>query len=183
MPEPYPHDLYPLCMICAYDGIALPPYRVISAAELPAPYDGLLNHTRDMTSVLQEYHGQSIHLENVSIRRFWNHVVRKVALVTEDGRSVEFGAIEISLAPFPQVARWKILACIMPLGAILHRYGIGYKSKPRGFVEIESNSLINDALKLDGPARLYGRMNVLRSTNDEVLARVIEILPPTQDEA
>ncbi len=171
------HEIYPLSIFCSNDGIELPSYRIISGTEIPEPYNSLLNHTRDMTSVLQEYHGQNIHLENVHVRRHRDQVLRMVALITEGGRAVEFGAIEINLSPLPEAAQRDVLAAYTPLGAILNRHGVGYVSKPKGFFEIESNHLIGEALKMDTPAKLYGRMNVLRSTTDEVLARVVEILP------
>ena len=176
------HELYPLSKFCCYDGAELPSYRLLTSADLPEPYNGLLNHTRDMTSVLQEFHGQNIHLENVQLRRDKDQVLRMVVLTTEAGRAVEFGAIAINLPPLPEEAQRDILACIIPFGAILNHHGVGYLSQPKGFIEIHSNDLIGEALKMDTPAKLYGRMNVLRSTTDEVLARVVEILPLAREE-
>ena len=179
---PAEHELYPLSAFCGDEGIELPPYRVITSAEVPEPYHGLLVHTRDMTSVLQDFHNQNIHLENVYLRRETDRVLRRVTLIREDGRPVEFGAIEISLQPFPDAAQRDILACHTPLGAILRLHEVGYVSKTKGFFEIESNRLIGEALRMETPARLYGRMNVLLSADDRVLARAIEILPPTRDD-
>ena len=171
------HELYPLSAFCGPDGIDLPPYRIITAAELPEPYRRLLEHTRDMTSVLQEFHSQNIHIEKVDLVREMDHILRRVVLFGEDGRPVEFGAIDIWLPHFADDAQRDILACHTPFGAILHRYEIGYTSSPTGFFEIESIGFIGEALKLESPARLYGRTNVLRSEDDQVMARVVEILP------
>jgi len=176
------HELYPLSAICLRDGIELPPYKIISAAELPEPYRRLLDHARDMTSVLQEFHAQDIHLENVHLVRETDRVLRSVALFGEDGRPVEFGAIEIRLSPFEDRAQEDILACYTPFGAILNRYEIGYTSSPKRFFEIESAGFIGEALGLASPARLYGRTNILRSEHDEVMARVVEILPPSPED-
>ena len=154
----------------------------MAAADLAEPYRRLLVHTRDMTSVLQDFHSQKIHLENVDLVRETDHVLRRVALFGEDGRPVEFGAIDIWLPPFTDQAQRDILACHMPFGAILNRYEIGYTSSPRSFFEIESIGFIGEALALESPARLYGRTNVLRSEHGQVMARVVEILPPTLED-
>ena len=176
------HELYPLSAFCDRDGIELPTYRVLDAAELPEPYRRLLVHTRDMTSVLQEFHAQKIHLENVELVRETDHVLRRVALFGEDGCPVEFGAIDIWLPHFTDTVQRDILACRMPSGAILNRDEIGYTSSPRRFFEIESTGFIGEALRLKSPARLYGRTNVLRSDHGQVMARVVEILPPALED-
>ena len=95
---------------------------------------------------------------------------------------MEVGAIELTLPPLPEAAQLDVLASYTPLGSILKRHGVGYVNKPKGFFEIESNPLIGEALKMDPPAKLDGRINVLRSTTNEVLARVVEILPPAREE-
>lgn len=176
------HELYPLSAFCGPEGIDLPPYRVIAAAELPEPYRRLLEHTRDMTSVLQDFHAQNIHIEKVDLVRETDHLLRRVVLLGEDGRPVEFGAIDIWLPYFADDAQRDILASHTPFGAILHRYEIGYTSSPTGFFEIESIGFIGEALRLESPARLYGRTNVLRSEHGQVMARVVEILPPTLED-
>ncbi len=131
-----------------------------------------------MTSVLQEYHSESIHLENVEIVREADRLMRRVALLGEGGRPVEFGAIDIWLPCFTDAVQKDILDCHTPFGAILNENEIGYTSSPRRFFEIESKGFIGEALRLESPARLYGRTNILRSENDEIMARVVEILPP-----
>ena len=130
-----------------------------------------------MTSVLQEFHAQNIHLESVELVRETDHVLRRVALFGEDGRPVEFGAIDICLTHFTETVQRDILACHMPFGAILNHYEIGYTSSPGRFFEIESIGFIGEALGLKSPARLYGRTNILFSEHDQIMARVVEILP------
>lgn len=132
--------------------------------------------------MLQEFHSQNIHLENVDLVRETDHVLRRVALLGEDGRPVEFGAIDITLSAFADPVQWDILACHTPFGAILNHYEIAYTSSPKRFFEIESKGFIGEVLGLESPARLYGRTNVLRSEDDGVMARVVEILPPSHED-
>ena len=172
------HELYPLSVFCLRDNIALPPYRIIDADELPEPFRHLLDHTRDMTSVLQEFHSQQIHLENVDIVREDDHLLRRVALLAEDGRPVEFGAIDIWLSRFTNEVQQVILDCRTPFGAILNENEIAYTSSPKCFFEIDSIDFMGAALGLESPARLYGRTNILGSEDRQIMARVVEILPP-----
>lgn len=172
------HELYPLSAFCVRDNIALPPYRIIDADDLPEPFRQLLDHKRDMTSVLQDFHSQKVHLENVDIVREDDHLMRRVALLAEDGRPVEFGAIDIWLSRFTDEVQQVILECRTPFGAILNENNIAYTSSPKRFFEIDSIDFIGVALGLESSARLYGRTNILRSEDGQIMARVVEILPP-----
>ena len=178
----FKHDLYPLSVFCAHEDIQLPSYRVLPSSEVPTPYHGLLVHPRDMTSVLRDYYGQDLHLESVQLRHEKKNILRRVTLVTEDGHQAEFGAIAIDLSLLPIAAHQDVLDCHIPFGKILERYKIDYISQTRGFIEIEPNHLIGEALRMNTSAKLYGRMNVLCSIDNEVMARVVEILPLTRDE-
>jgi chorismate-pyruvate lyase len=171
-------ELYPLVELCRHENVPLPNCRKIRSSEVPEPYKHLLVHRHDMTGVLQKFHDQDIHLENVSMRHLGNRVLRKVTLVRDDGLPVEFGAIEIRLEHLPEEAQLEIIACKMPLGGILRQHKINYINKALGFFEVETNSLVKDALKIDTDSLLYGRINGLYLPNLSIFAQVIEILPP-----
>ena len=141
------HELYPLSAFCLRDGIELPSYRVIAAAELPEPYRRLLVHRGDMTSVLQEFHAQSIHLENVEVVREAEHVLRRVVLFGEDGRPVEFGAIDIWLPHFADDAQRDILACHTPFGPFCIVMKSAIQARQRDFSRL--NRSVSSAKPLD----------------------------------
>jgi chorismate-pyruvate lyase len=165
-----------------YTGGALPEVRFIEAARIPQAYRQLLDHSNDMTSTLQRFHGEEIRVRVLEIRQDDICYERKVLLVTRDARrTVEFGAIEILLERFPTGAQREILRAEMPLGAILRSFRIEYKSKPRAFFEIESDDAMNAALTLSHTQTLYGRCNEIKNTEGQVLAEIVEILPPAID--
>ena len=94
---------------------------------------------------------------------------------------VEFGAIKIFLNLFPAAARADILAERLPLGSILAKYRIEHTSRPKCFLRIESDELMNRALGLNGnPVVLYGRRNTLSTPEGHPLAEIVEILPPAK---
>ena len=165
-----------------YAGRALPEVRFIKAARMPQAYRQLLDHSNDMTSTLQRFHDEEIRVHVLESRQDDTRYEREVLLVTRDTRrTVEFGAIEILLERFPIGAQREIFRAEMPLGAILRSFRIEYKSKPRAFFEIESDDTMNAALTLSHTQTLYGRCNEIKSIEGQVLAEIVEILPPTID--
>src|SRR6185436_11823610 len=170
---------YPLDEFYARSGLALPPLDQVEGAALPEPYKTLLAHDRDMTSTLELFHGAGIHLRLIS-RAATDHDYFREVLLEVDGtnQSVEFGAIQIHLDRFPAKARAEILEERFPLGHVLRVHSIAYVSRPKAFLRIASDKLINRLLHLQGAHVLYGRRNTLFNPTNEPLAEIVEILPP-----
>jgi chorismate-pyruvate lyase len=165
-----------------YTGRALPEVRFIEAARMPRVYRQLLDHSNDMTSTLQRFHEEEIRVQVLASRRDDLCYAREVLLVTRDTRrTVEFGAIEIRLELFPAAAQREIFRAEMPLGTILRSFRIQYLSNPRAFFQIESDDLMNAALALPHTQTLYGRSNEITNAEDQILAGIVEILPPMID--
>jgi chorismate-pyruvate lyase len=165
-----------------YTGRALPKVRFIEAARMPQAYRQLLDHSNDMTSTLQRFHEEEIRVHVLESRRDDACYARKVLLVTRDTRrTVEFGAIEIHLKLFPVGAQREIFRAEMPLGTILRSFRIDYVSNPRAFFQIESDDLMNAALALSHTQTLYGRANEITNAENQILAEIVEILPPVID--
>jgi chorismate-pyruvate lyase len=159
----------------------LPPLQQIDGEELPEPYKRLLVHSHDMTSTLENYHKEVIHVRVLSSRQQGDDYFREVVLCTEsESKPVEFGAIKINLALFPVKARQLIHQEHWPLGRILRDYGLSYSSWPKAFLKVASDRLINSALNLKGANVLYGRRNTLLNAKEQPLAEIVEILPPME---
>ena len=170
---------YPLDEFYARSGLALPPLDRVDGAAVPEPYRSLLVHDRDMTSTLEQFHGAGVHLRLISREARELDYFREVLLELDGtGRPVEFGAIQIHLERFPEKARQDILEEQFPLGHVLRVHGIAYASRPKAFLRIASDKLINRLLHLQGAHVLFGRRNTLFNPADEPLAEIVEILPP-----
>lgn len=166
-------DLY------AQAGMQLPRVEVVDGATLPEPQRSLLVHSSDMTSTLVAFHGRNIHLELLRREARGDVYLREVALLLDGTeQSVEFGAIKIHLLNLPPEARRLILEEHLPLGQILKDAGVVYTSRPKAFLRIESDELINRALRLTGAHTLYGRRNTLSNAQERPIADIVEILPP-----
>ena len=144
--------------------------------EVEQPYRDLLCHDHDMTSTLSRFHGGEVELQIFEQGQdpgcYYREVLLKVAK-----KPVEYGLIRIFLENYPE----KLVECITcgekPLGTILNESGLEYVSRPGGFLKIPAETFQPDFFPSSGGGFLFGRYNELLRAGDEVLARIIEILP------
>ncbi|MDB6065456.1 MAG: hypothetical protein JWR26_1664 [Pedosphaera sp.] len=170
--------VHPLDDFYAQAGQALPPLNQVEGHTVPEPYKTLLVHQNDMTPTLESFHQRSIHLQVLGRRRKGDEYFREVILRLDgSNRPVEFGAIKINLALFATEAREQILNECLPLGHILEEYKIPHSSRPKAFIRLASDKLINEVLELSGAQVLYGRRNTLFDPQQRPLAEIVEILP------
>jgi hypothetical protein len=172
---------HPLDEFYARSGLELPPIKRVPAGEMPEPYRSLLVHESDMTSTLESFHRERVHLQLISRDRRNGDYFREVVLQLDGtDQPVEFGAIKINLDLFPVTAQKRILEERYPLGRILKDCQMTYRSRPQGFLRVASDSLINRLLRLTETQLLYGRRNTLLDGNGAPLAEIVEILPPVE---
>jgi chorismate-pyruvate lyase len=170
---------FPLDEFYLRAGISLPRIERIDGESVPEPYKSLLVHSQDMTPTLEQYHGDTLHLQvlrsEVRNEFYFREVVLKL-----DGRErpVEFGAIRIDLSLFAAGARQLILAEHLPLGHILKDCAVAHSSRPKAFLRVASDEFMNRVLELSGANTLYGRRNTLLDPQQRALAEIVEILPP-----
>lgn len=171
--------LFPLDALHRRAGRSVPSATPLAPEALPEPQRTLLVHDRDMTRTLEQFHRGTIHLELLSWHQedgaYWREVVLRM-----DGseKPVEFGAIRITLEHFEEPWRSQIVEGHCPLGGILNASGIGFRSSPEAYFSITSDPFVTGVLGLRGSPTLYGRRNRLRSAEGELLAEIVEILPP-----
>lgn len=169
---------HPLDELYAHAGLALPHIDSIPGHEMPQPYQRLLVHEGDMTPTLEAFHNTTLHLKVLRRELHGDFYFREVLLVPDDGgKVVEFGAIKIHLALFPPAARQEILRERIPLGTILGRHKIEHLSRPKAFIKVRSDDLIDNILELSGHPTLYGRRNTLSNLEQHPIAEIVEILP------
>jgi chorismate-pyruvate lyase len=158
--------------------LPLPPVAEVLPDAMPEPYRSLLVGHHDMTPTLEAFHGERLDLRLLERQHDGDAYRRLVVLTTASGRPVEFGAIVIDLNCLTADAREMVLKGERPLGTVLAVCGIEHASRPLAFIRVTSGPFINGALGLPGPRELYGRRNVLSTSDDRTLADIVEILPP-----
>lgn len=162
-------------------GSEVPPWEatVIDPITMPQPYRKLLVHQRDMTSTLTRHYGEEISLRVLDRVEGDDEVARHIVLeCSGSGRAVEYGASRIRLSALDDAARRKVVEGRVPLGGILSTMHVVYGNCPRAYFEVLSNGVINRVFGLTESQRLFGRCNCLSDPTGNVLAEVVEILPP-----
>lgn len=171
--------LYPLSLFCQNGGHTLPTYEVVEGAAVPQPYRGLLVHNGDMTSRLAAFFGGDIVLEVLHTEHATAAYRREVVLHIEaTGLPVEYGAIEIELEAFEGELRQLILEQHLPLGGLLNRFGVKYRSEPKGFIKLGADAVMQRVFQVPEATEFYGRSNVLLGADGRILARIVEVLRP-----
>ena len=102
--------IFPLKEFYTRAKLPLPRIEAIPGEAVPEPYKSLLVHSNDMTPTLEGFHKSEIHLEILSRERRGDFYFREVVLRLNDSeQAVEFGAIKIYVARFPEEAQDLIL--------------------------------------------------------------------------
>lgn len=152
---------------------------LVHPSQVPQPYRSLLVHDRDMTSTLTHYYDKPMRLRVLDRVFTPGKLSRHIVLECEgSGRPVEYGASRISLDALDEPARRKVLEGRVPLGGILHNFGVSYGNCPRAYFAVRSNGLIGRVFGLEEPRWLFGRCNCLSDRLGNTIAEVVEILPP-----
>jgi chorismate-pyruvate lyase len=171
--------LYPLTLFCENGGHALPSCEAIDGESMPQPYRDLLVHQGDMTSRLEAFHGGEIVIEVLHHEHTAESYRREVVLRVEaTSLAVEYGAIEIELGEFEGELRRLILEEHLPLGGLLNRFAITYRSQPRAFIRLGADAVMQQVFEMPEAQVFYGRCNVLLGEQGQTLARIVEVLRP-----
>lgn len=160
-------------------------YQCVQPDDLPSEVKRLLVHGGDMTSRLEALHESPIRLEVLKSEHSSDDLYSREVLLrsSSSGSAVEYGAIQIFLDAFEGAVRTKILEGRIPLGGILNSSGLLYHSEPQAFFFVQEGRRLASLLGTDVSARLFGRCNILRGASGEILARIVEVLPPVKSDS
>ena len=129
--------LHPLPLLYEAAAHPLPDFELVDPKLLPAAAHRLLVHAGDMTSKLEEFFADEMTLRVLQCDHTPDHYRREVVLCgSKSALAVEYGAIEIELNSFDETLRSEIVLGHSPLGGLLNRHGIRYRSRPRGFLRV-----------------------------------------------
>lgn len=172
-------ELNPLLNFNTTTEVDLLDINLINAKDVTAPYDKLLVHKRDMTSTLKENYQDDILIRVLEERKGEEAYAREVVLVTKEaGLCVEYGAIEIYLNAVSEKVSAVILEGKIPLGEILNKHQVDYRSCPSQFFHLSADAKIASALGVDEATELFGRCNQLTRDSGEAIANIVEIVRP-----
>ena len=187
----------PLYNFYAMSMTPVPPLTWVSPTDVPTPYAQVLVHSANMTPTLAQYYRSAIRLQVIAqhMSADDNTVCRFVRLRVDrdtNSRVVEFGCIIIYLNALPSHIRAAVIRGDTPFGTLLLSAGIDQHSRDAHYFAIQRDeqlaSMLGDERTPDQSACLeqppravsnlyYGRCHQLRSSDETVIADVVEILP------
>ena len=170
---------YPLSEFYSHAKLPMPGIEKIPGDAVPEPYRSLLVHNNEMTPTLETHHKSSIHLELVRCERRGDFYFREVVLrLDADDKPVEFGAIKVYIARFPDDAQDLILREELPLGRIILECEVAHRTEAKSFLRVQSDALMQEKFGLESTVTLYGRKAVISDLQGRPLSEIVEILPP-----
>jgi hypothetical protein len=171
--------LHPLGACCRRFGDPIPEVKNLPATDVPEPYQTLLVHDDDMTPTLERIYGKPVYL---NVLRQWgdNEVLGREVVIeaVQPGMVVVYGTIEICLQHFPGPAVTLILEGVRPLGGILEDFSISHSSHASQFFQASCTCRVEKIFPCPVGTILFGRKNQLRDAMGNVLADVVEMVPP-----
>ncbi|KAI9023135.1 hypothetical protein DFJ74DRAFT_706014 [Hyaloraphidium curvatum] len=174
---------------------ALAPFRAfdpsraawVSPDGLPAAARALLVHSGTMTARLRAHHGEDIAIAVVRaapVEAGEGRLLRASLLRgTETGRPLELGFLDVRTDLLPPRAQEMAVQAEVPFGAVLVGQGVPHSCHPGGYFALEAGAWVAGLLGAKEGELLYGRCNVIRTGEGEVLAEVVEVLPPERPDA
>lgn len=172
---------YPLSEYYRDYNIPMPRFESVKPEDMPEPYRHLLVHDADMTGRLTAFHDETLALKVIEKSSLRGVLVRRVVLYgIETHKEVEFGEIIIHLNRFQADVRELIEEGKIPLGGILVTHKVEFLSSPSYYLKVEADEMIAECLATTSGRYLYGRKNKLTNYEGEVLAEIVEILPPAE---
>ena len=151
-----------------------------ASESIPPPYDELLVHDRDLTPTLEAWYGGPLEVKVLALAPQGGWYQRLVVLTTGQGHPVSLGAIRLALSRMSPSVQEDVLAGRVPVGRILLRHQVPHQSCPRHFFAVPADLRLSQVLACPKGKRLFGRCNVLRLSDGEALAEVVEVLSPTR---
>ena len=178
----FPDLLYPLSMMRMARKLPKLNFVELDPDQIPEPYQSLLVHDGDMTSRLEAYHESKLVVSSLRSSSDGKSYFREVLLKTQESDlAVEYGAIEIALQHLPDELRPLVVEAKQPLGGLLNEHRIPYSSAPRAFLKVSPDGPIVEAFGAVESDELFGRSNEITGFNGDVIARIVEILPPLDE--
>lgn len=137
--------------------------RSVTAAAVPEPFRGLLDHESHMTVAMERHHGGPVALRVVAVAdpaRGTEHAyAREILLAAPDGRVVQHGIVRIDLGAVSPAVADRIRAGREPLGRVLVESGA---LRTVGRVALLAVEPMRHLASLVGPAPTFGRVATIQ---------------------
>lgn len=176
-PRPLSPDLRVLVDLFYRSTSALGDFAELKDAELPQPYRDLLAHDKHMTVTVEAFHGCSVDVEVLDVRRTATHYSRKIILRRQsDRRVVLFGLVRLTLSFLADDVRKEIESERIPLGRVLIEHNVLRNVRLLSLWQVEPGAELSELFGQSTGQRCYGR-TALIYCNGVPAVELLEIVP------
>jgi hypothetical protein len=156
----------------------LPTFEIISAAQVPPPYHGLLVHEHHMTVTVEAHHGDEVEVRVLARRHQPPYYSRKIVLaLKQTGKIVQFGIVRVNLDYCEPAVRAEIVAERTPFGRVLINHNVLRRIEPTAFLRIAAGPKQMAWYGLREPHSLYGRLAFIHCDGYRAV-ELLEIVAP-----
>jgi hypothetical protein len=156
----------------------LPDYAIVTPAEVPPPYHGLLVHEHHMTVTVEAHHGSLVDVRVLARRHDDHAYARKILLALQStGRIVQFGIVRVHLRYCSPDVCSEILAARTPLGRILIQHNVLRRIEPTAFLRVMPGPAMMEWFGLQQPRPTYGRLAYIHCDGQPAI-ELLEIVAP-----
>ena len=144
--------IYPLDEFYAERGEAVPAIERVEPDEMPEPYRSLLDHKTDMTSTLERFYQETLHIEVLARHLRESEYFREVVLVLDrQAQSASNSAPSRSFSTCSPMKRARrFCASGSRWAGFCNRFNIPFASRPGAFLRLASDKFIDAALAIAG---------------------------------
>lgn len=158
-------------------------FREVSAAGVPEPARGLLDHTSHMTVAMERLHGTPLGLRVVARARDAGGTnpwyAREILLLAPSGAVVQYGIVRIDLSHVDAATAAAVRGARLPLGRVLIDAGLLREVHAVALLEVEPGPRLAALFGPEpaAPETTYGRVAEI-SLGGHPAVELLEILPP-----
>ncbi|WP_029007637.1 hypothetical protein [Azospirillum halopraeferens] len=155
---------------------AAPVVDTVAAADLPAGFRALLDHTAGMTGTLADHWGVPLRVRRLAQWEEDRRLARLVAL--ESGAvTAAIAAIRVELDALPASVHAGMVGSTAPFGRLLDEAGVRHRAEPLAFLRADADAALAGVAGVAAGAVLWGRYGSLLGEDGRVLCRALELLP------
>lgn len=156
----------------------MPKYEIISGAEMPEPYRGLLVHEHHMTVTVERYHGDLVDVHILQRKHEGDSYSRKILLkLQKTGKVVQFGIVRVDLSFCDLEVREKIIGGEIPFGRILIEHNVMRRIEPKKYLRLTPGPAMMEWFGLEEAVPVYGRLAFIHC-NEKPAVELLEIVRP-----
>lgn len=149
-----------------------------TADSVPTPYDRLLVHEHHMTVTVESFYDSVVDLEVLNYKSIGDNYLREIVLKSQsDGRTVQYGIVELHANKLPDDARTKIESRSTPLGRVLIEKDVMRKVELVALWRIEPSPYLSELFDLEPATNTFGRSATIHVHDDAVIS-LLEIVAP-----